>query len=625
MLLGYLTLLTALILSLSAAVYSILGLTAIFAAAFWPIVILGGSLEVGKIVTVLWLHKYWKQAEIQYKLYLCSAVIILMVLTSMGIFGYLSKAHLDQAVPSGDIQAQVQIFDDKIQTQKDNIKAARAALTQMDSAVDQTMGRTTDEKGADKAATLRRSQGRERTALQNDISKSQTEIVKLQEARGPIASQARKVEAEVGPIKYIAALVYGDNPDANILEKAVRWVIILIVVVFDPLALTLLLAATKAFEWERGVDLFNGKKKDEDDEEEEEFFDHAREVAQDLDSGTYVAPVYPPMGPITSYTYTSYEPDDGPLTDDQLEQIRETANKDLPTGEIINKEELFPEPKNKRFESIGWMFNPLKKNKNDLYNPDALSAYNDDRLVSIFDKEFLSNDHTELPKRTEETDPNYKDPAIVTDFETQDPETAIGTKIETLPAYDQDDDYEDESKLSIAEKQARRIWKEENHMDTVKHQRRLLESGFIDVLPWNRPEFRERTNTVDGNLWLQQDGEWVNAGPMGQFDFSGLGLDADNAPAGTTGEMRGFGTSFPETAAKGDMFLRVDRLPSMLYKFNGNLWIEVDKALSDQHTYDEAYIDHLIEKISTGEYDPELLSNAERDSIERRLHNKTSI
>ena len=90
-------------------------------------------------------------------------------------------------------------------------------------------------------------------------------------------------------------------------------------------------------------------------------------------------------------------------------------------------------------------------------------------------------------------------------------------------------------------------------------------------------------------------------------------------------KMRGFGTSFPEDAVKGDMFLRVDQLPSVLYKFNGNLWIEVDKALSDQHAYDEAYIDHLIEKISTGEYDPELLSDAERDSIERRLHNKTGI
>jgi hypothetical protein len=123
----------------------------------------------------------------------------------------------------------------------------------------------------------------------------------------------------------------------------------------------------------------------------------------------------------------------------------------------------------------------------------------------------------------------------------------------------------------------------------------------------------------DGNLWVsQEDGSWINAGPMDQFN---LGLAADNAPPTATGEMRGFGTSFPETAVKGDMFLRVDQLPSVLYKFNGTNWIEVDKALSDQHAYDDAYIDHLIEKISTGEYDPELLSEAERTSIEQRLNN----
>jgi len=562
MLLGYLTLLTALILSLSAAVYSILGLTAIFAAAFWSIVILGGSLEVGKIVTVLWLHKYWKQAEIQYKLYLCSAVIILMVLTSMGIFGYLSKAHLDQAVPSGDIQAQVQIFDDKIQTQKDNIKAARAALTQMDSAVDQTMGRTTDEKGADKAATLRRSQGRERTALQNDISKSQTEIVKLQEARGPIASQARKVEAEVGPIKYIAALVYGDNPDANILEKAVRWVIILIVVVFDPLALTLLLAATKAFEWERGIDLFNGKKKDESD----------------------------------------YEPDDGPLTDDQLEQIRETANKDLPTGEIINKEELFPEPKNKRFESIGWMFNPLKKNKNDLYNPDALSAYNDERLVSIFDKENLSNDHTELPNRTEEIDPLAH---IV------------------VPEIDRNED--------PLHHMAKVMWHAANPDDDHRIHHALHQAGEINRLPWHTDEHINSLAISDGEK-KQLITRFANIPPIPKppspapepitrfVEIDALKLRPDNIP-GQTGEVKGFGTQFPSTANKGDMFIRVDQLPSALYKFNGNLWIEVDKDLTDNHAYDEAYIDHLISKIESGEYDPDLLSNAEQESIERRLSN----
>jgi hypothetical protein len=299
MMFGYLTLATALIISESSAVYSILGLTAIFAAAFWPIVVLGSSLEIGKIVTTLWLHKYWDRAEIQYKVYLCSAVIILMVLTSMGVFGFLSKAHLDQAVPSGDIQAQVQIFDDKIQTQKDNIKTARAALTQMDSAVDQVMGRSLDEKGADKAVAIRRSQTRERTALQNDISKAQTEITRLQEQRAPVASQARQVEAEVGPIKYIAALIYGDNPEANLLEKAVRWVIILIVIVFDPLALTLLLAATKTFEWERGINILAPKKKDEN-KEVESWFTRARErsrfwdkkrVEQTEDPSTFMSTV----------------------------------------------------------------------------------------------------------------------------------------------------------------------------------------------------------------------------------------------------------------------------------------------------------------------------------------------
>jgi hypothetical protein len=148
---AFLTLATALILSVSAAYYSILGLTAIFASAFWPIVILGSSLEVGKIVSTLWLHKYWSRAEMQYKVYLCTAVAILMLLTSMGVFGFLSKAHLDQAVPSGDVQAQLQIYDDKIKTQRDNIEAARKALTQMDTQVDQLLGRSNDERGAERA------------------------------------------------------------------------------------------------------------------------------------------------------------------------------------------------------------------------------------------------------------------------------------------------------------------------------------------------------------------------------------------------------------------------------------------------------------------------------------------
>jgi hypothetical protein len=145
---------------------------------------------------------------------------------------------------------------------------------------------------------------------------------------------------------------------------------------------------------------------------------------------------------------------------------------------------------------------------------------------------------------------------------------------------------------------------------------------YTKSLPVQAPELPTEPQQPenDGNLWIPQpDGTWTNAGPMDQFD---LGLSADNAPKSATGEMRGFGTSFPDNCGKGDMFLRVDQLPSALYKFNGTGWIEVDKKLSDQYLYDEAYIDHLIEKIGTGEYDPELLSDAERESIEKRLIKK---
>lgn len=513
MMFGYLTLFTALILSLSAAVYSVLGLTAIFAAAFWPIVILGGSLEFGKIVTTLWLHKYWDRAELQYKVYLSFAVVVLMLLTSMGVFGFLSKAHLDQAVPSGDVAAKVQIFDDKIRTQQDNIKAARAALTQMDAAVDQTMSRSTTEQGADKAANLRRSQARERTALQNDISKAQTEISKLQEQRAPIASEMRKVEAEVGPIKYIAALIYGDNPEANLLEKAVRWVIILIVIVFDPLALTLLLAATKTFEWERGANVFATKRR----------------------------------------------PDNGTLTEDQLKQINDALYDAQDKKEL---DEFFDRAKQTAQRIDTGTYEPPEP---ELIKPKSILA----GLDNMWNRAKI------LVKRDPEAEHAPIEPQII---------DTLAVKEATL------DDHEDGT--TDAEKEAQRAWKLANPGDTIKKHRSLYDTGHITDLPWNTPEYHPNYQTQ-------------------------LGLVADNVPH--SGEVKGFGTQFPNNPGKGDMFLRVDRFPSALYKFNGNIWIEVDKALSDQHAYDAAYIDHLISKISTGEYDPDLLSDAERTSIEQRL------
>ena len=248
---AYLALISGLTISAVAVWYSVAGLVAIFAAAAIPIIIMGVTLEISKLVATVWLKMNWHRAPVLMRGYLLTAIAVLMLITSMGIFGFLSKAHLDQAVPTGDIAAKVAIFDEKIKTERDNIEAARKALTQMDATVDQTIARSSDEKGADKAVALRRSQQRERTALQNEIAAAQKKIAAYNEERAPIAKDLRAVEAEVGPIKYIASLIYGENPDANVLEKAVTWVIIIIVFVFDPLAVILLLASQYSFAWFR--------------------------------------------------------------------------------------------------------------------------------------------------------------------------------------------------------------------------------------------------------------------------------------------------------------------------------------------------------------------------------------
>lgn len=250
----YLLYFTAVCLSAVAAYYSIAGLAAIFAASVIPIVIMGGVLEFAKLVVASWLYRSWKVVPFLFKAYFTVALVILMTLTSMGIFGFLSKAHLDQAVPTGDVASKVAILDEKIKTEKDNVEAARRQLQQMDAQVDQTLARTTDDKGTERSLAIRRGQQKERTALLAEIGQSQTRIGRLNEERAPIASELRKVEAEVGPIKYIAALIYGDTADQNVLEKSVRVVIIMIVLVFDPLAVLLLMAAATPIRKEENGD-----------------------------------------------------------------------------------------------------------------------------------------------------------------------------------------------------------------------------------------------------------------------------------------------------------------------------------------------------------------------------------
>ena len=436
MLFGYLLLAVALTISLTAAFYSIAGLTAIFAAAFWPIVIMGSVLELGKVITTVWLHKYWDRVAVQFKLYLVPAIAILMLITSMGIFGFLSKAHLDQAVPAGDISSQVQIFDDKIKTERDNIEAARKALKQMDAQVDEKLSRTTDDRGAERAVQIRRAQSKERNNLQNEISSAQKKISSLQEQRAPVASQARKVEAEVGPIKYIAAFVYGSNPDANVLEKAVTWVIIIIVSVFDPLAVILLLASQYSFQWFRK-------------QEEEEA--------------------------------VALQTNNDPATEDQIEQIRGE-----PFIPAVSPWWPFPTPAyiNKTEESVVEE-QPLTDDKQlMLFDPDGnptdTFTHTETHIVpSETPSSALGGDIT-APEEKAKSD-IIEDVEPDNDYAGSEPDPAVKSDLEN--------DHEEQGIYESAhaeEKAAMTAWKATHPESNLKIQKRLYERGLIKELPWQR-------------------------------------------------------------------------------------------------------------------------------------------
>jgi len=355
--------------------------------------------------------------------------------------------------------------------------------------VDQVMGRSSDTKGADKAVAVRRGQQKERQRLLAEIAESQKRITALNEDRAPIAAEVRKVEAEVGPIKYIAALIYGDNPDINVLERAVRWVIILLVCVFDPLAIMMLLAATESLKWAR-------------EKPKEEIEDPIEDIRED----GYKTPL------------PEYEPDDGPLTDDQLEQINESAATD---------------------------YQPIHCHKcnTELINAPGIGLFCPNKACDVMDGPFSDDE----------------EPAII---------------IRSGMLAEDDDDDEDSPELKSAKAQ----WKADHPQDSLKRQRRLFQVGVIDRLPW-----------ID---YLHREPE------------------------------SGFGNILPETGTKGDTFIVTWPVPNRLYKHNGDAWISIDRSQQDSYTHDAAYIDYLIQQIDQGIYDPELLSDSERDQIEQRIQNK---
>ena len=713
MLLGLLILFVALALSGIAAYYSIIGLTAIFAAAVIPIIVMGGVLEVAKLACTVWLHQNWNRARFVMKAYLVPAVAVLMFITSMGIFGFLSKSHIEQSAMGTEQIEQVKVIEDKllraqakverwnaeigrlnrgetsgridglivreqaridkankrIQPQIDaenakikgfreqadkeiaqqnkrlgdaqkrtsaDIAIAEKRLAQLDKdvAAYTSQGTTTggvftaDVDNVKKGNQLRASQKPERDALEKAIAKAkrteigvasrvqreitninkrlaeqikvvdanvakirtgitktidsananiakytleagssnknvdvrikelelnieniQPEIDGLREEKFVFEKQYRQFEAEVGPVKYIAQLIYGDNPDQNLLEAAVRWVIILIVAVFDPLAIMMLLAATETFAWRRqdketAVETVTTMPSPLPVEEVEEV--QEQEVATEPE----------PEQPV----------EDGPTDEEPDETRSEDKSDGGETGVDIEEPSKDPKPLERTLH-VEHIVLPPHDEPEYIPNPE------------IEEEEVITQPvEVELPVEKTANIYNWqediKENTVVVNVEepTEEEVQAVEEDIFEWKAEDEDDPH----------KRAKRIWKRLNPDDTLKNNEQMLAHGEIDILPWEQ--------------YIDQPDEKLE-------EF------ATNT----------FGDTFPTHPIKGDTYVKTDVFPSTLHKFNGEAWIQVDKETSTSYVYNEMYIKHIIEKLGSGEYDPELLNDAERLAIEEQL------
>jgi hypothetical protein len=391
----------------------------------------------------------------------------------MGTFGFLSRAHSDQGQTTGAAQEQLSIIDERIKTERENIDAARRALTQLDQAVEQIIARSTTEESAVRASNLRRAQQRERQQLQRDITYAQSNITKLNQERAPLAATYRKIEAEVGPIKYVAALVYGDNPSNDLLERAVRWVIILIVLVFDPLAVVLVLAGIRQIKW---------------------------------------------------------------------------AKDDLVSLPVEEKQLPLPQPE---------------------YNISVISANIESNVsTSITNVEDVADQfdiskHPYLFTKTQ-----HKVPTSQVNLSKETVDTVINTV--PIPTSIVADDLEYKK---ISE-------------DYFEIKDKMLHRRVVKEL---YPKIYEIIEDKEN-----QDPPSIKAS---------------------------FGTVFPKKPERGEMFLQVSTLPSKLYKFNGNGWIQVDKNLTDSYTYNTEYLQYLIDQMGKGILSPDDLTVREQEQVTEYLKN----
>lgn len=260
MFLTILTFLSAISISVIAAGYSIIGLATLFAGAVIPIIAMGSALEVGKLVAASWLYNNWNSNVPRLlKAYLFGAIIVLIFITSMGIFGFLSKAHLDQVKPTSGNNIKIELLDNQINQQQKIIDRSQKTLDQLDKALEVYIEKEFVTRGLKE----RKKQEEERNTLNNAINNASDKIAELTNQKASLSLEQNKIEAEVGPIKYVAELIYGENAEDNF-DKAVRIVILILIFVFDPLAVLLLIAANISLrQWRMKRQLTQSKKQED--------------------------------------------------------------------------------------------------------------------------------------------------------------------------------------------------------------------------------------------------------------------------------------------------------------------------------------------------------------------------
>lgn len=552
----------ALCLSAVAAFYSIVGLTAIFAASVIPVVIMGSILEVAKLVITVWLHEYWQKVKLGMKMYLVPAVAVLMFITSMGIFGFLSKAHIEQVGVGQENTAQLQRIEVELKRQTDIVAKAEERAKTLE-----TSGTGAD---ANVNSQIKTEQSRIDSALarvqpaideQQRIIDGQTKLYSDQVAK--IDEQSAQLQKfidakEVGKVQALVGIKVDENWGPGTARAVTTW------------------KAARAAERAEAVSKLEQANRDPTIKSARDEILRVRKTVetQIAESNKLIDRLRNQLGKGDTASVET-------LVNEQQDKIK-AANIEI---ETLTQKKYTLEAEYRKLEvEVG----PIK------YIADLVYGDSTDKnvleravrwvimlIVAVFDPlavmmllaatESMTWIRKALPKPPEpEPDPVEEEstPVYVAEVTMPDPEPV------TEPAQKKTEPII-EPEETLAEKEAKRNWKAENPGHTIKEQKKLLATGQIDHLPWEDSD--------------------------------------DQIP---------FGQILPDNATKGYQFLHTGYIPSKLFKFNGNKWIEVDKSLTDRYAYNDAYLDYLVTKIESGEYDLDLLTDIEREHIEQRLTHK---